>query len=94
MYNSISINFDIFRAKVAKKFPNNTKNVNRNNENQSNVHKTLNLDNCVENTNFRKLFSCNFTEFSDIFISNHYNSLKNENQKSLFLFHILHWTGF
>ena len=37
---------------------------------KSNVHKTLNLDNCVEKTKFRKFFSYTFTEFSDIVINN------------------------
>ena len=37
---------------------------------KSNVHKTLNLDNCVEKTKFRKFFSYTCTEFSDIVINN------------------------
>ena len=36
---------------MAKKLHKNTENLKRNNQNQSNVHKTLNLDNCVRKQN-------------------------------------------
>ena len=55
---------------MAKQNAKNTANVKRKIKNLSNVHKTLNLDNCVEKTNFRKVLQLYiFTEFSGIIIN-------------------------
>ena len=51
---SLSI-FTYFLARLAQKLHKSTENVNRSSDNQSKVHNTSNLDNCVEKTKFEQL---------------------------------------